>query len=148
MCAPDGGAFELDNGDGRLKTGLFAEAAVVLDASARAIALPASAITEFAGAEKVWKVVDGQASEQIVITGKRRNDLIEIISGVNVGDVILWEADKGRIARVEAVTRPFEPPAPTSISDTGKSGLDPESDPSATTNQAEDPGGAESTGGP
>jgi RND family efflux transporter MFP subunit len=138
---------ELDNADGRLKTGLFAEAAVVLDESAQAIALPASAITEFAGAEKVWKVVDGQASEQIVTTGKRRQDLIEITSGVSIGDVVFWQADKGRIARVEAVSRPFEPPAPTSLPDTGKSGLARESDPSAT-DPSEDPGGAESTGGP
>jgi RND family efflux transporter MFP subunit len=138
---------ELNNTDGRLTTGLFAEAAVVLDESAQAIALPASAITEFAGAEKVWKVVDGQASEQIVTTGKRRHDLIEITSGVNIGDVVLWQADKGRIARVEAVSRPFEPPAPTSLPETGKSGLATESDPSAT-DPSEDSGGAESTGGP
>ncbi len=139
---------ELDNSDGRLTTGLFAEAAVVLDTSAEAIAVPASAVTEFAGAEKVWKVVDGQTSEQIVFTGKRRDGLIEITGGVNVGDVILWQADKGRIARIDAVTRLFEPPAPTGISDAGKPRSDAEVSPAAATNRSDDSGGAESTGGP
>jgi hypothetical protein len=82
-----------------------------------------------------------------VTTGKRRRDLIEITSGVNAGDVILWQADKGRIARIDAVPRPFEPPAPTGISDAGKPRSDAGVSPSATTNP-EDTGAAESTGGP
>ena len=139
---------ELDNRDGRLTTGLFAEAAVVLDASARAIAVPASAIIEFAGAEKVWKVVDGQASEQIVITGKRRSDVIEIITGIDAGDVILWHADEGRIARIDPVSRPFDPPGPSSISGTRQPRAEAPTGTSATTSESGDSGGAEATGGP
>ncbi len=52
--------FEADvpNDDQRLRTGLFAEAEVVVDANAQAIVLPEAAIVEFAGNQKVWKVID------------------------------------------------------------------------------------------
>lgn len=139
---------ELENRDGRLRTGLFAEAAVELDSTATAIVVPSSAITEFAGAEKVWKVVDGQASEQIVITGKRRDDLIEIVDGLAEGDVILWHADNGRIARVDAISKPFDPPRPKRIADAAGRETGEESPLRATADQTEPTPETESTGGP
>lgn len=96
---------EVDNHDGRLRTGLFAEAAVVLDPDARALVVPTSAVTEFAGAEKVWAVEQGRSAERIVITGQRRGDLVEIVSGLDVGTVVLWNGDDGRIARIDSVPR-------------------------------------------
>ena len=48
-----------------LRTGIFAEAVVVVDPQAESIVIPRSALMEFAGTEKVWKVVDGMAREQI-----------------------------------------------------------------------------------
>jgi RND family efflux transporter MFP subunit len=94
----------VDNSDGRLQTGLFAEGEVELDAKAKSLAVPSSAVLEFAGAEKVWKLVDGAAREQEVRTGRRRADAIEIIAGLAVGDRILLDASVGRVARIEAVT--------------------------------------------
>lgn len=91
----------VDNPDGRLRTGLFAEGEVVLDPAARSIVVPRSAVVEFAGAEKVWKVVDGQAREQEVRTGQRRPEGIEIIDGLETGDQILRDATQGRVARIE-----------------------------------------------
>jgi RND family efflux transporter MFP subunit len=88
----------VDNSDGRLQTGLFAEGEVELDAKAKSLAVPSSA------AEKVWKLVDGAAREQEVRTGRRRADAIEIIAGLAVGDRILLDASVGRVARIEAVT--------------------------------------------
>jgi multidrug efflux pump subunit AcrA (membrane-fusion protein) len=96
---------EIDNSDGRLRTGLFAEAAVVLDPDARALVVPRSAVTEFAGAEKVWAVEEGRSAERIVITGQRRGDLVEIVSGLDAGTVVLWNGDDGRIARIDSVPR-------------------------------------------
>ena len=89
------------NEDGALQTGLFAEAEVIVDAEATVIAVPPSAISEFAGAEKVWKVVDGVTQEQIVETARRGETAIEIVSGLAAGDVILHRAAEGKIARVE-----------------------------------------------
>jgi RND family efflux transporter MFP subunit len=93
----------VDNTDGTLRTGLFAEGEVVLDPEARSVVVPVSAVNEFAGAEKVWKVVDGTAQEQEVRTGLRRPEGVEIVSGLNPGDRILVHADEGRIARIEPV---------------------------------------------
>lgn len=91
----------VENDDGQLRTGLFAEAEVVLDPAATSIVVPASSLVEFAGAEKVWKVVDGAAQEQIVQTGQRRAEGVEVVSGLGSGDVILRDAGLGRAARVE-----------------------------------------------
>jgi len=95
---------ELPNADGRLRTGLFAEAAVVVDPQARAIIIPPSAVVEFAGSEKVWKVEGGMAREQVVETLRRTAAGIEITSGLSAGDVILEDASQGRVARIRPTT--------------------------------------------
>jgi RND family efflux transporter MFP subunit len=107
----------VENNDGRLRTGLFAEAEVVLDPAATSIVVPASSLVEFAGAEKVWKVVDGAAREQIVQTGQRRPDGVEVVSGLSAGDVILRDAGLGRVARIEPLPS-REVPATVSAQDT------------------------------
>lgn len=95
-------AFEanVQNDDRLLRAGLFAEADIVIDPEAKAIVVPDSAIIEFAGTQKVWKVVDGMASEQEIVAGARRNPNREILEGLAVGDQILRDASKGRIAKV------------------------------------------------
>jgi len=92
---------DLPNPDGRLRTGLFAEAAVVVDSRSEALAVPASAVIEFAGVEKVWRVADGAASETPVQTGRREQGLIEIVSGLQRGDTVLKDAATGRNGPVE-----------------------------------------------
>jgi RND family efflux transporter MFP subunit len=92
---------DLPNPSGRLRTGLFAEAEVVVDTRGSALAVPASAVTEFAGVEKVWRVTDGEAKEVPVQTGRRERGQIEIVSGVQRGDRILKHADVGRNGPVD-----------------------------------------------
>jgi RND family efflux transporter MFP subunit len=89
------------NPEGRLRTGMFVEAEVFVEPDAQAIVVPPDALSEFAGAEKVWKVVEGVAQEQLVTTGRRSAAGIEITSGLSEGDVILSDARQGRIARVQ-----------------------------------------------
>jgi RND family efflux transporter MFP subunit len=95
-------AFEalVDNADHKLRTGLFAEAEVVIDAEALEIAISNLAISEFAGAEKVWKVVDGVTREHAITCGLTRDGLRHVTSGLEVGDVILSDATKGKAARI------------------------------------------------
>jgi RND family efflux transporter MFP subunit len=95
----------VDNTDGRLQSGLFAEGDVVIGPDARALVVPSSAVTEFAGVEKVWKVVEGMSREQPVRTGQRRADQVEIVSGLTEGDVILRHAEPGRVARISPIVR-------------------------------------------
>lgn len=91
-------SFEADvpNADSSLRTGLFATGDVVLNAAEPVLAVPRTAVTEFAGVEKVWKVVDGRATEQIIETGRRDDDRIEIINGLSAGDVVLLDSSAGK----------------------------------------------------
>jgi RND family efflux transporter MFP subunit len=91
----------IDNADKQLRTGLFAEAEVVLDANAKAIVVPLSSLIEFAGVGKVWKVVHGEVQEQVVQTGQRREPSIEIVRGLSAGDLILRDGKLGRPGRIE-----------------------------------------------
>lgn len=97
---------EIDNREGRLRSGLFAEASVILDPNAKALVVPTSAVLEFAGVEKVWKVENGVAKEQIIETGERRGDEVAIRTGLKAGDLILTNASEGRVARIEAINGP------------------------------------------
>lgn len=86
----------LENSDRSLRAGLYANAFVTVDPQARAIVVPVSAVIQFAGVEKVWKVQDGRVAEQPVLLGERREDEIQIIRGLEEGDVILKDASNGR----------------------------------------------------
>ena len=93
---------EIDNHDRVLRSGLFAEAEVEIDATAEKLVIPESALLEFAGTRKVWKVIDGVAHEKAIITGARRNGHCEVIQGLAIGEVILRNAVQGRVATVSS----------------------------------------------
>jgi membrane fusion protein (multidrug efflux system) len=95
---------EVDNAGGRLRAGQFAEATVEIDSNRQALVVPAGAIVEFAGTEKVWKVADGRCREHPVQTGERREGWVEIVHGLSAGDVILVDGGLGREARVRPQT--------------------------------------------
>lgn len=93
----------IDNSDGRLRSGLFAEARIVINSNATAIAVPPSSLVDFAGAEKVWKVVNGESREQTVLTGERRPEGVEIVQGLHEGDVILLDGNSGAVAKITVI---------------------------------------------
>ncbi|QDS92595.1 Multidrug resistance protein MdtA precursor [Roseimaritima multifibrata] len=114
---------EIENKSHALRTGLFAKAEVIVDPDATALVIPASAVSLFAGAEKVWKVVDGVAREQTVLTAKRQSlhDTAEadenrlILQGLAEGDIILSDASNGQVARIQEIQTKIHPvsqPAP------------------------------------
>lgn len=90
----------LDNKDGLLRPGLFAEAQITIDPNASAIVVASSSLVEFAGTQKVWLVADGSAKEQIVRPGRRADGLVEIVEGLKVGDQIIADGSLGRVAKV------------------------------------------------
>ncbi len=90
----------LDNKAGLFRPGLFAEAQIVLDPNAQAVVIDSTSLVEFAGAQKVWRIVDGSAKEQMVRPGRRLDNLIEIIDGLKAGDQILVDGSLGRVAKV------------------------------------------------
>ena len=90
----------LDNKQGALRPGLFAEAQLTIDPEAQAVVVAASSLVEFAGSQKVWRVVDGSAKEQMVRPGRRHAGLVEIVEGLKAGDQILIDGSLGRVAKV------------------------------------------------
>jgi RND family efflux transporter MFP subunit len=93
---------DVANADGRLRAGLFAQADIVVAPEATALAVPAAAVTEFAGIEKVWLVRDGQTTEHRVWTGRRERGFVEILKGLRAGNRVLADAAKGRAGPVTA----------------------------------------------
>ncbi len=73
---------------GALRPGLLARAKIVIGSSP-ALTLPHGAIVAFAGLSKVIVVVSGKAVEKQVVLGKRSGDLVEIASGVTLGDRVV-----------------------------------------------------------
>lgn len=97
---------DVPNPDARLQVGLFAEGEIVVDPHARTLTVPASAVNEFAGVEKVWLVRDATASPQVVMTGRRTDEWIEILSGLEDGDSVAATFDDGRAGPVVAEGHP------------------------------------------
>ncbi len=86
----------VDNSQRTLRAGLFAEGQIVINPDQKSIVVPLSAVVQFAGTEKVWKVVDGQVKLQEVLLGAQRGDRIRILEGLEPGEVILRNASEGR----------------------------------------------------
>lgn len=90
----------IDNTENKLRAGLFAEAEVTLDPNSETLVIPAAAVSQFAGAEKVWKVVDGLSRQHEIITGPERNGWVPVIDGLVAGDILLADGEKGRVAKI------------------------------------------------
>ena len=103
-------AFEalVDNQDQSLRSGLFAEAQVVLDPNATAIVVPTVAIVRFAGLDKVWKVEGDVIREQVIRLGRQEGDSTEITAGLKNGDTILRDGSQGKVGRLESL-EPMNP---------------------------------------
>lgn len=95
---------DVANPDLDLAAGLFAEAEVVVDADAQALVAPASAVSRFAGVQKVWLVADGVARQQSIRTGRETAERVEVLDGLQAGDAVIRTAAEGRDGPVIAVT--------------------------------------------
>jgi membrane fusion protein (multidrug efflux system) len=81
-------AFEalVPNADHRLRPGFFGRAEIVVRKDERAVAVPRSAVTTFAGVTKLFVVEDGVAREHAVEVGVDLGDgWVEITQGVSKG---------------------------------------------------------------
>lgn len=79
-----------------LRPGLFAQASIVINTNDPALCIPESAITSFVGLEKAFVVKDGKADERSITTGRRQDGLVEVLSGIVAGDVVILNAAKIR----------------------------------------------------
>lgn len=83
----------LDNGDGRLRPGMFAQVRVTLPARGEVLAIPQAAITFSPFGDSVYVVQDGTEGPTVhniyVNTGEKRGDLVEVTSGLEAGQQVV-----------------------------------------------------------
>jgi len=77
--------------DGALRPGLFARAEIVTQENEPGLAIPTAALIVFAGIEKVVTVQDGKAREKTLITGRRGDGWVEILTGLKAGELVVLE---------------------------------------------------------
>jgi multidrug efflux pump subunit AcrA (membrane-fusion protein) len=92
---------EVPNKDATLRPGAFATAEIVIDPEQRAVLVPATAVTSFAGVTKVLAVADGRVVEKRVQLGRRVGDRVEVLSGLDAGVSIV--AEPGNLTAGQAV---------------------------------------------
>jgi membrane fusion protein (multidrug efflux system) len=92
------------NPEGKLKPGMFARVRLILTERANALVIPEEAIVPQGSKVTVWKVVDGQALRTEVKTGLRRDAKVEIVEGLQLGDMVIT-AGQIRLTRDGTPTR-------------------------------------------
>jgi RND family efflux transporter MFP subunit len=78
-----------------LQAGLFAEAEIVVEPDEKAIVVPRSAVSRFAGVQKVWIVAEGNARQQTIRTGREDIERVEVLDGLVVGAMVVLNASEG-----------------------------------------------------
>lgn len=77
------------NRDRLLKPGMFIDARLATEMRNNAVVVSEDAIQPLRTANVVWAVVDGKASRRVVELGARRPGVVEILSGVEAGEVVV-----------------------------------------------------------
>lgn len=77
------------NPDRVLKPGMFIEARLETATRPNAVVVPEDAIQPLRTANVVWAVADGKASRRVVELGARSEGFVEILSGVEAGELVV-----------------------------------------------------------
>jgi membrane fusion protein, multidrug efflux system len=77
------------NPDRFLRPGMFVEARLATSSRANAVVVPEDAVQPLRTANVVWAVKDGKASRRVVKLGARSQGVIEILEGVQAGELVV-----------------------------------------------------------
>jgi RND family efflux transporter MFP subunit len=94
---------DVDNRDLHWRAGQFAEGTIIVNRDEQVVAVPASAVSEFAGVQKVWAVRKGEGIEVPVRTGRRELTRVEVLSGIQPGEMIVVNSNDGKAGPVVAM---------------------------------------------
>lgn len=72
-----------------LRPGMFIEARLATATRPNAVVVPEDAVQPLRTANVVWAVVDGKASRRVVELGARAQGIVEIVSGVSAGELVV-----------------------------------------------------------
>lgn len=79
----------IDNSTNTLKPGMFVKLNIPIRANKNGILIPESAIQSQGDTDRVWIVADEKAIGRTVITGVKKDGLVEILSGVSAGEWVI-----------------------------------------------------------
>ena len=77
------------NPDRILRPGMFIEARLATATRSDAIVIPEDAVQPLRTANIVWAIADGKASRRVVQLGSRRQGIVEVVSGVRPGELVV-----------------------------------------------------------
>jgi membrane fusion protein (multidrug efflux system) len=80
---------QVKNQDAALRPGMFARVRLFTVAQADALMLPERALVPQGDEQYVFRIVDGKALRVKVTAGQRRDGMVEIVSGLAIGDVVV-----------------------------------------------------------
>lgn len=80
---------QVRNQDAALRPGMFARVTLITRAEKESLVLPEEALVPQGTEQFVFRVVDGKAVRAAVKTGQRRDSRVEILSGVDKGDMVV-----------------------------------------------------------
>jgi len=78
-----------DNRDKRLVPGMFADLVLITDEKNNAIQIPSETIVPDMNEKRVWIYNNGKATLVPVVAGTRTETMVEILSGIRVGDTVI-----------------------------------------------------------
>lgn len=109
----------LPNKDEALRAGMYARVEVSLPATPHAMVLPASAVVHNPYGETVYVIEQGIARQRFIKTGAMRGDLIQVLSGLKVGDQVVTSGQlklrNGSPVKVDNSAAPEANPAPKPV---------------------------------
>ncbi|MEX3071847.1 efflux RND transporter periplasmic adaptor subunit [Vibrio alginolyticus] len=112
---------DIPNSDGKLRSGMFARANIILPKLENQVTLPQTAITFTLYGDSIYLISeeDGEkrVTQQVVKVGERTKDIAHIVEGVKPGDVVVTSGQvrlsnhaKVRVVESNATTPPSETP--------------------------------------
>ena len=112
---------DIPNSDGKLRSGMFARANIILPKLENQVTLPQTAITFTLYGDNVYIISEEngekRVKQQVVKVGERTKDIAHILEGVKAGDVVVTSGQvrlsndaKVRVVESDATTPPAETP--------------------------------------
>ena len=77
------------NPDGRLRPGLFARVAIIFERRESAVMIPERALVPIQARQNVFVIENGVANLRTVTTGGRLDGLVEILTGLESGEIVV-----------------------------------------------------------
>lgn len=84
-----------DNRHGDLKPGFFADVFLVKSANEKALVIPGEGVIQREGKHLIYVVHDGVARRRIVRIGEMMEGKVEIVSGLNPGELVVTSGNRG-----------------------------------------------------